>query len=205
LPVTCVGWVILDLTGRSPTQQLTLCSKIAPACRLEFAVLRRSLVAEDARVPVTDVTAGQLSVWLLGWVPLMQHGGDSAIIAKWRTVAEQHLPEARDRADLGSLALVLARLAGCRDQWEQGLRGWNMETSPFLDEIRAESREEGREKGRGEEAYAVLLRLGRIKFGRGPSRKQQKELKAITELGQLRRLTERLLEVDSWAELLNGC
>ena len=40
----------------------------------------------------------------------------------------------RYKADLGALALVMAALAGCRNDWERGLRGWNMKTSPFLDE-----------------------------------------------------------------------
>jgi predicted transposase YdaD len=111
---------------------------------------------------------------------------------------------ARDRANLGSLALVLSTLGGCRSDWERGLRGWNMKTSPFLDEIRAESREEGREEGRVEEVRALVLRQGRRKFGTAPSRKQQKALKAITDLGQLEALAERLLDVDSWAELLGG-
>lgn len=79
-----------------------------------------------------------------------------------------------------------------------------MKTSPFLDEIRAESREEGREEGRVEEVRALVLRQGRRKFGTAPSRKQQKALKAITDLGQLEALAERLLDVDSWAELLGG-
>ena len=74
------------------------------------------------------------------------------------------------------------------------LTGWNMKTSPFLDEIRDEVR--------GEEARAVLLRQGRRKFGAAPNKKQQKALKAITDLGRLEALAERLLEVNSWGELL---
>jgi hypothetical protein len=50
-----------------------------------------------------------------------------------------------------------------------------MKASPFLDEIRDEVW--------GEEARAVLLRLGRRKFGAEPSKKQQKARKAITDLG----------------------
>jgi hypothetical protein len=72
-----------------------------------------------------------------------------------------------------------------------------MKTSPFLDEIRAE--------GRMEQARAMLLRQGRRKFRAAPSKKQQKTLKAITDLGQLDALAERLVDVDSWSDLLaNG-
>ena len=69
-----------------------------------------------------------------------------------------------------------------------------MKTSPIFDEIR--------EEVRGEETRDLLLQLGRRKFGTAPSRKQQKALKAITDRGQLKALAERLLDVDSWAELL---
>jgi hypothetical protein len=71
LPITCVSGVILDLTGRSPTKELILQSKIVPACRLEFTVLRRSLADEDAATLVAGVASGEISPWLLGWVPLM--------------------------------------------------------------------------------------------------------------------------------------
>jgi hypothetical protein len=48
----------------------------------------------------------------------------------------------------------------------------------------------------------MVLRLGRRIFGNAPSRKQQKALKVITDHGQLEALAERLLDVDSLAELL---
>ena len=69
-----------------------------------------------------------------------------------------------------------------------------MKTSPILDEIRAESR--------AEEARTLVLRQGRQKFGKSTTKKQQKALEAITNLARLETLAERLLTVDSWAELL---
>ena len=91
-----------------------------------------------------------------------------------------------------------------------------MQTSPFLDEIRAQGREEGREEGlemglekgreegRAEGVRATLFRLGRQKFGKAPNKKQQKELESIKDPAQLDALAERLLTVESWAELLAG-
>jgi hypothetical protein len=73
-----------------------------------------------------------------------------------------------------------------------------MKTSPFLDEIRAE----GREEGRVEQAQALLLRQGRHKFGVPPTKKQHKALMMITDVARLEALADRLLDVDSWAELL---
>jgi len=104
--------------------------------------------------------------------------------------------------------LTFATLAGCRAAWDRGLRGWNMQTSPLWDEIRAEGRvlgrEEGREEGRAEGVRATVLRLGRHKFGKSPTRKHQQALEAITDLGQLEDLAARLLDAHSWADLLNG-
>jgi hypothetical protein len=71
-----------------------------------------------------------------------------------------------------------------------------MQTSPFLDEIRAQSRQEG--------VRATLLRLSTQTFGKSPNKKQQKELEGMTDQARLEELTERLLFVDSWSELLNG-
>jgi hypothetical protein len=73
-----------------------------------------------------------------------------------------------------------------------------MKTSPIFDEVRAESREEGRAEGE----RRLLLRLGRQKFGKAATKKQRKALAAITDLGRLEALAGRLLDVDSWAELL---
>ena len=138
----------------------------------------------------------------------MQGGGEPAIIETWRQQAESRFTHERDRGDLGTLALIFATLAGYRNVWEIGLRGWNMKTSPFLDEIRAEGRAEGRVEGREEgrlgEALALLLRQGRKKFAKAPSKKQQQQLAAITNLAQLETLVDGVLEVSSWSDLLAG-
>ncbi len=204
LPLSCVCGVIVDLTGSSPACDLTLHSAAAPGCRLELTVLRRNLAGEDGKALIARVASGEVSAWQLGWVPLMRGGNESAIIIQWRKQAEAHLTDEVHRADMGSLVLTFATLAGCRPAWDRGLKGWNMETSPFLDEIRAQGREIGRQEGRAEEARAMVMRFGRRKFGKGPTRKQQAALGAITDLDQLEQLADRVLLVDSWSNLLNG-
>jgi predicted transposase YdaD len=77
-----------------------------------------------------------------------------------------------------------------------------MQTCPLWDEIRAEGRVEGRAEGRVEGMRAAVLHQGRHKFGKAPTKKQQKALEAITDPAQLQGLAVRLLDVDSWAELL---
>lgn len=49
----------------------------------------------------------------------------------------------------------------------------------------------------------LLLRLGRKRFG-DPDESLRSALEAISELPRLEQLSERLLEVDSWQDLLPG-
>lgn len=65
LSVACVSGVVLDLTGRSRTHQLRLRSVLAPGCRFELTIFRRSLADEDAATLVAEVAVGKTSVWLL--------------------------------------------------------------------------------------------------------------------------------------------
>jgi hypothetical protein len=74
--------------------------------------------------------------------------------------------------------------------------------SLYMEELRIKERKEGREEGRLDEARAMLLRVSRNKFGRAPTKKQQAELDAITDLARLEALGEVLLDVSSWGELL---
>jgi Domain of unknown function (DUF4351) len=58
-------------------------------------------------------------------------------------------------------------------------------------------------EGRAEGARALVLRLGKQKFGRVPTKKQQMELETITDLARLETLAEHLRDVASWTELLD--
>jgi hypothetical protein len=60
------------------------------------------------------------------------------------------------------------------------------------------------DKGRAEGLRDSLLRLGRKRFGSPPSAEQEAALTAITDLPQLGALTEKLLDVNTWDELLAG-
>jgi hypothetical protein len=54
-----------------------------------------------------------------------------------------------------------------------------------------------------EEARAILLRLGTRRFGEPPDQTRA-ALEGITEIERLEALSERLLDVESWDELLAG-
>ena len=59
----------------------------------------------------------------------------------------------------------------------------------------------GEEKGELREAKKTLLRLGRTKLG-APDPSTAAVLESLSELTFIERLTDRLLDVDSWHELL---
>ncbi len=78
-----------------------------------------------------------------------------------------------------------------------------MKESSTYQAILAEGRTEGLEEGREEEARTLLLRLGRKRLGQ-PSRRISSAIKSMTDLQRIEQLTERLLDVKTWDELLNG-
>ena len=83
-----------------------------------------------------------------------------------------------------------------------------MQTNPFLDETRAQARAEVRAaalaEGRIEGMRGIILLQGRLKFSRAASRKQQNALETVTDFERLLALAVRLLDVDSWDELLEA-
>ncbi len=68
-------------------------------------------------------------------------------------------------------------------------------------EGRAEGRAEGRVEGRAEEARRILRRLGTRRFGK-PDTHIEAALDAIADLERLEQLSDRVLEVKTWDELL---
>ena len=61
--------------------------------------------------------------------------------------------------------------------------------------------EEGREEGRVEELHRTLLRLGRRRFGE-PDETVRNQIEAIRDIERLEDLSERLVIVSSWDELM---
>jgi predicted transposase YdaD len=147
--------------------------------------------------------------------PLLSGGLRVLPLAPLAAVTEAELPavvrridrrldaeaEAGERAKLKVAMYILMGLTWERGLIKQLLRGVrDMKSSVTYQAII----EEGRTEGRAQEARAMILRQGRKKFGRGPTKKHQADLDAITDLARLEALGERLLEVSSWGELLNG-
>ena len=57
------------------------------------------------------------------------------------------------------------------------------------------------EEGRVEELHRVILRLGRVRF-REPDESIRNQIEAMRDIDRLEDLTERLLIVSSWDELM---
>jgi Domain of unknown function (DUF4351) len=62
---------------------------------------------------------------------------------------------------------------------------------------------EGKAEGRLEEAKRILLRQGRKRFGH-PKAAVKSKIDAIADLAQLERLSDRVLDANSWDELIDG-
>ena len=60
---------------------------------------------------------------------------------------------------------------------------------------------EGKAEGKAEGIRDTILRQGKKKFGK-PSAKVLRDLNAIVDESRLTELSERILDVDSWKELL---
>ncbi|MCY2964374.1 MAG: DUF4351 domain-containing protein [Planctomycetota bacterium] len=69
------------------------------------------------------------------------------------------------------------------------------------EEGRQEGRQQGREEGRADEARRILLSLGTKRFGKPPV-KVRRRIALLAESAVLEGLATRLLDVESWADLL---
>jgi hypothetical protein len=107
-------------------------------------------------------------------------------------LARQEL-DSRRRSDHGGLALVFAEAAGCRKDWKEALKGWNMVESEQVLEWIAEGEAKGRVKG---EANA-LLRLPEKRFPPGVPAETIVAIRATTDVEHLRRWFDLALEADS--------
>jgi predicted transposase YdaD len=71
----------------------------------------------------------------------------------------------------------------------------------ILEEGRKEGEKRGWRRGRIRELHRVILRLGRVRFGEADEAVRQ-QIEAIRDIDRLEGLTERLVIVSSWQELM---
>jgi predicted transposase YdaD len=183
-------------------------------------VVRRALAGEEYlgfhyrvvriwRKPVEAVLAAGLGT--LPLAPLAQLAA-SELPAVIRRMKERFAAEAA-RGEEGTLWAETYVLMGLRydrafaQELLKGVRG--MEESLTYQEIiekgaakgRAEGIAKGKAEGRAEEAQQILLRLGTKMFGK-PDATTKAAIAAIRDHEQLEALAEKVLEVNSWQELL---
>ena len=150
---------------------------------------------------------------MLPFIPLMQGGGESGIIAKWLDLAGAE-PDARRRGDYGGLALVFAEAAGCSDAWKIALKEWNViqskQVAEWQDQARQQGMELGRQQGETQGAANLLLCFLSTKFGELP----EPVVKAVQSVGKTEQLNTLLIRamqsasIEAWRqgspELPNG-
>jgi hypothetical protein len=184
----CVGCVVVNLTGKGDCgrdmawQQAGLRTVLLP---------REWNLGELRAADILDgVEAGSVPRAVLAWLPLMQGGGDPAIMQRWLALAGQE-PDAGRRADLG-LALVFAEAAGNAGAWRKLLEGWNVTQSKQVQEWIDMGTSRGKIEGRVE----TLLDVLEARFGVLPP-ELAAALRQTTDLGLLRQMAARAGQADS--------
>ena len=153
------------------------------------------------RRPVETFLTGGLGT--IGLAPLSDVSQDA--LPGVIQAMEQRLTRETAPADAAKLWAATYILMGLRYQSEfaaQLLKGVRaMKESTTYQAILAEGRAEGRAEGQAAEAGKILLRQGSKRFG-PPDARTRAATEGVTDINRLEQLTERLLDVSSWDELL---
>jgi hypothetical protein len=177
-----VGGVVVNLTGQGATSRdMQLAGTAIRTC---LGVEEANLATWGAADTLAEIAAGRTSRGVLPWIPLLQGGGESAIIERWKELAQAE-PDSRRRAEYAGLALVFAEAASVREAWKQALQGWNMRQSQQVLEWQEEARVEGRAEGRLETKANDLVRLVEVRWPPGLPPELVAKVRATTELAQL--------------------
>ncbi len=151
--------------------------------------------------PVEEVLAGGLGTLPLAPLSNVTEEELPAVIERMKTrIDAEATPEQAGKLWTATNVLMGLRYeAAFTQQLLQGVM--NMKESVTYQAIVEEGRQEGRQEGRAEEARRLLLRQGGKRFG-PPSEAVQSTLAGITTLETLEDLADRIIDVESWTELL---
>jgi hypothetical protein len=186
-----LGGVVINLTGRAQPRAVCVTFPGVPECDWGFGILQRTLRDEPAAETLADIAAGRTPRWLLPWISLMQGGNEASIIELWIQVALTE-PDPQVRSTLGAFALLFADLAGWAEPWKQALEGWDMRSSPVVEEWR----DEGRLEARRDDLLALLEK----RFGALPADLVQR-IRTVTDAGRLKAALQQVLDIHSLEEL----
>jgi hypothetical protein len=148
---------LIYLQGRCPDSVLDM--TLPEGFGTRHTALVWNVAEESAEAVLAAVETGLASWGVLFWVPLMAGGGDPAVIARWKERALT-VEDRRRRGDLGSIALVFAKLAGRYAAWENALEGFDMTESKVVNRWI----EEAANRARLEEARGQLIRILQRRF-----------------------------------------
>ena len=166
--------------------------------------------------PYLEFRYGVVRVWQVPSEQLLAGGPGILPLALLGAVPEESLPGVLQRMDerlvkevnpaaretLLTAAFLLAGLRMDQAAAAELFRGVPyMEESTTYQMILKQGEAKGEVRGKAEEARAILMRQGRKRFGL-PDASTTATLAAIDDIDRLERMSERLLEVHDWAELL---
>jgi hypothetical protein len=157
------------------------------------------MAEKDAQAALDGIAAGTVARCLLSWIPLMQGGGEAAIIERWKELASAE-PDERRRGEYGGLALVFAEAAGHSSSWNAALKEWNVKLSQTVLQWQAEARAEGRAEGRAENQADSILLLLTERFPGGVPADIADQVRAVRDLEKLTRWFKAAVAVSSVEE-----
>jgi hypothetical protein len=173
-----IGCGVINLTGTGTTSRQSVWSEAGLETTLR--VVERNLATESAAELLDQIERESVGRCVLPWIPLMQDGEESGILAQWKRVALAE-PDGQNRSDYGALAIVFAE-AACRDvAWKRALKGWNIMESKQVLEWQAEARKEGIVEGKAQGKCESIVDVLSTRFGTVPATLQRK-LGAIQDL-----------------------
>jgi predicted transposase YdaD len=160
--------------------------------------------------PVDDILAGDLATLPLAPVSRVPAGELPRIIRRMDERIEREA-STDERPDLWTAAFLLMGLIYPEHLARTLLQGKSyMRDSTTYQAIlregeakgKAEGKAEGIAQGKAEEARGLVLRLGRKQFG-PPAPQFEAKIQAMTDVEKLEELSERVLDVSSWDELID--
>jgi hypothetical protein len=126
-----VAAVVVNLTGRGQSSHASSWKKLK--LHTELGIGERNLAYEDGEAELSRVEKGEATRVILPLIALMQKGDDPVIIERWKQAAAAER-DARRRATLGALALVLSEAADRQTVWKDFLKEWNVTKSTIVEE-----------------------------------------------------------------------
>jgi hypothetical protein len=190
---------LVHLTGSRSADTLDMTLPGDSTVGLRLTIASKALREQDAALILAEIAAGGASRWLLPWAPLMKNGGKPTIVEEWARLASAE-PNPLWRSNYAALALIFAELTRHQALWKKTLEGWNVKTSPIIEEWKAEGRAEGRAEGQAIGRREDLLQLLSDRFSESLPTDLVAAMAAETDLKKLSEAIRAVLKSASIEE-----